>query len=205
MKYFLDRVLALLLLILLSPLLLLISFVIRIEGGPVFFKQRRPGLGGELFSIWKFRTMVVNADALLDNKGHLMQRNRITKIGRVLRYLSLDELPQLINILKGEMSFIGPRPALPEHLERYSDEQKLRFGVKPGITGLAQIHGRNTLKWSKRIEYDLAYIHDYSLSLDLKILLRTIKIILSREGIVLDRNPDQVDDLPNAKSRQNIL
>ena len=115
----------------------------------------------------------------------------------MLRYLSLDELPQLINIIRGEMSFVGPRPGLLEHFHRYTQEQKKRVLMKPGVTGLAQIHGRNTLKWSKRIEYDLNYIENYSLWLDIKILLKTIKTTLCREGVVLDRNPEQVDDLQN--------
>lgn len=138
--------------------------------------------------------MVPNADSLL-NADRRVEMNRVTKVGKLLRLLSADELPQIINILIGEMSFIGPRPALWEHMSRYTEEQKKRFLMKPGITGLAQVNGRNLLKWSKRIEYDLQYIEHYSLWLDLKILFRTVKVVLLREGIVLDRNPEQVDDL----------
>jgi lipopolysaccharide/colanic/teichoic acid biosynthesis glycosyltransferase len=197
-KYFLDRVFsALFALIFILFFFLPISIVIKIEdGGPVFFRQKRPGLYGKPFYIWKFRTMVPDADALLDGNQRISQGiNRVTRIGKILRYLSLDELPQIINILKGEMSFIGPRPALYEAMGKYSEVQKKRFLMKPGITGLAQVNGRNLLKWSKRIEYDLQYIENYSLWLDIKILFKTIKVVLLREGIVLDRNPDQVDDL----------
>jgi len=194
-KYLLDRLFAFVLAMCLLPLFFLLALAIKIEDrGPVFFRQKRPGLYGRPFLIWKFRSMVPNADALLDSNQRV-EVNRVTKVGKLLRYLSLDELPQVINILIGEMSFIGPRPALWEHMSRYTEEQKKRFRMKPGITGLAQVNGRNLLKWSKRIEYDLLYIENYSLWLDFKILLKTIKVIIFREGIVLDRNPDQVDDL----------
>ncbi len=195
-KYCLDRVFGALLSLAFAMLFLPISLAIKIEdGGPVFFRQKRPGLHGRPFYIWKFRTMVPNADALLEGQRVNPDINRVTKAGKVLRYMSLDELPQIINIVSGEMSFIGPRPALWEHMSRYTEEQKKRFLMKPGITGLAQVNGRNLLKWSKRIEYDLQYIEHYSLWLDLKILFRTVKVVLLREGIVLDRNPEQVDDL----------
>jgi len=181
--------------IFLLPLFFLVALAIKIEDqGPVFFRQKRPGLYGRPFFIWKFRSMVPNADALL-NGNQRVEVNRVTKIGKILRYLSVDELPQVINILVGEMSFVGPRPALWEHMDRYTEEQKKRFLMKPGVTGLAQVNGRNLLKWSRRIEYDLEYIENYSLLLDLRILIKTIKVVFFREGIVLDRNPDQVDDL----------
>jgi lipopolysaccharide/colanic/teichoic acid biosynthesis glycosyltransferase len=194
-KYIIDRVGASVLLLLLSPLFILIALLIKLESrGPVFFLQQRPGLNVELFHIWKFRSMVENADQLLGQNGQATG-DRITRLGKLLRALSLDELPQLINIVKGEMSFVGPRPALPGHLDRYTVEQKGRFAMKPGVTGLAQVNGRNTLKWSRRISYDLEYIKNYSLLLDVKILFKTVKVVLLREGIVLDRNPGQVDDL----------
>jgi len=195
-KYCLDRVLGALLFLVFAIFFLPISIAIKIEdGGPVFFRQKRPGLYGKPFYIWKFRTMIPDADALLEGQRVNPNINRVTKTGKVLRYMSLDELPQIINIVSGEMSLIGPRPPLWEHVSRYTEEQKKRFLMKPGMTGLAQVNGRNLLKWSKRIEYDLQYIENYSLWLDLKILFKTIKVVLFREGIVLDRNPDQVDDL----------
>jgi lipopolysaccharide/colanic/teichoic acid biosynthesis glycosyltransferase len=181
----------------LSPFLGAVALAIRLEdGGPVFFRQARVGLDEGCFRIWKFRTMVPDADRLLDEHGGVGNADRITRVGRLLRLFSLDELPQLINIARGEMSLVGPRPAIPESAARYTAEQKRRFRARPGITGLAQVRGRNTLKWSKRIEYDNEYIDDYSIWLDLWILLRTVKVVLLREGIVLDRNPEAVDDLP---------
>jgi undecaprenyl phosphate N,N'-diacetylbacillosamine 1-phosphate transferase len=195
-KYALDRIFGILLFIFILPLLIVFAALIKKEdGGPVFFKQKRPGLMGKPFMIWKFRSMVQDADRFLDEKGSPTVENRVTKIGKILRFISLDEIPQLINIVRGDMSFIGPRPALYESVEKYTEKQKERFLMKPGITGLAQVNGRNLLKWSKRIEYDLEYIENYSLWLDVKILLKTVKVVLLREGIVLDRNPDQVDDL----------
>ena len=198
-KYAADRIGALLMLLALAPLLILIAILVKLDDrGPVFFRQERLGLGGSTFLIWKFRTMVVNADRLLDAQGRVGSANRITRIGRLLRATSLDELPQLLNIIAGEVSFVGPRAASPLHLPRYTGRQTERLRMKPGITGLAQVNGRNTLKWSKRIEYDIEYIENYSWWLDVKILFRTVKVVLLREGIVLDRNPEQVDDLAPA-------
>ena len=195
-KYFLDRCFGIISFFILSPVILLIALAIKIDDSDaVFFRQVRPGLNGRLFKIWKFRTMIPDADRFLDEKSRVKSGNRITRVGKFLRYLSLDELAQVINIMKGEMSFVGPRPGLREHLQRYSEEQKQRLKMKPGITGLAQTNGRNTLKWSKRIEYDIEYIKNYSIWLDIKILFKTIKVGVLREGIVLDRNPEQVDDL----------
>ncbi len=195
-KYVLDKLLALILIIILFPLWIIIMIAIKLDdGGPIFFTQERLGENGKTFKIFKFRTMLVDADKFLDENGRVTRKNRITRVGKFLRKLSLDELPQLINIIKGDMSIIGPRPALPSHLPRYTEWQKRRLLMKPGVTGLAQINGRNTLKWSKRIEYDIEYIENYSLWLDLKILLKTIKVVFLREGIVLDRNPQDVDDL----------
>ena len=202
-KYCLDRVIALLLLLVLAPLLMIVAVSIRlVDHGPVFFYQDRIGFNRRIFSMWKFRTMIVDADQYLESDGSV-KTDRITSIGKALRYLSLDELPQLVNILKGEMSLVGPRPALPSHLNRYTATQARRLEMKPGITGLAQIRGRNQLKWSKRIEYDIEYIDGFSLWLDLKILLATIKVVIRREGIVLDRNPEQVDDLMPTNHRRS--
>ena len=200
-KYALDRVFALSLIILLSPLWGAIMLAIKLDDrGPVFFTQDRLSKDESIFKIYKFRTMIVDADRFLDEKGHVTSQNRITRVGKFLRALSLDELPQLINIFKGEMSIIGPRPVLPSHLPRYTQEQRRRLLMKPGVTGLAQVNGRNTLKWSQRIEYDIWYVEHYSLWLDLKILLKTIKVVLLREGIVMDRNPHEVDDLSQPSS-----
>jgi lipopolysaccharide/colanic/teichoic acid biosynthesis glycosyltransferase len=184
------------LLVVLSPLLVLIALAIKAEdGGPILFRQERAGLGGEIFRIFKFRTMVVNADAMLDADGRVTG-HRITRVGSVLRKLSFDEIPQLFNILALEMSFIGPRPVLPAHVARYTAAQRQRFAMKPGITGLAQVNGRNTLPWSRRLEFDVQYCQQWSLLLDLRILVRTLRVVLLQQGIATDRNPDEVDDLP---------
>lgn len=179
--------------ILLSPLMLLISIIILFEG-PVFIFQPRLGKNGKVFNCLKFRSMIVNADNYIDSHGR-PTINRVTKFGSFLRRYSLDELPQLFNILKGQMSFVGPRPALVSHLERYTKEQKTRLNMKPGITGLAQINGRNNIPWSKRIEFDLEYISKFSLWLDIKILIKTAFIIFKTEDFILDRNPETADDL----------
>lgn len=196
-KEWVDRIVAGILLLLLSPLLLLIVVLIKIDdGGPVFFRQERVGRGEQSFRIWKFRTMVPDADALLDGNGRVRE-DRITRVGKFLRPLSVDELPQLVNVLRGEMSIVGPRPVVWEHLPRYSRRQRRRFLMRPGITGLAQVNGRNTITWSRRLELDVAYVESFSLWLDLLILAKTIPVVLFRRGLVLDRNPEYVDDLPS--------
>jgi undecaprenyl phosphate N,N'-diacetylbacillosamine 1-phosphate transferase len=198
-KYMFDKLIAATMLLALSPFFLLIAIAIKLDDrGPVFFRQERLGVDGSLFRIWKFRTLIVDADRLLEPDGSV-KVDRSTRVGRVLRFLSLDELPQLLNILKGDMSIVGPRPALPEHLQRYTCAQRGRLAMRPGVTGLAQINGRNTLKWSRRIEYDLEYIRTFSLLQDLMILIKTVKVVLLREGVAADRNPEQVDDLASPR------
>lgn len=149
-------------------------------GGPVFFRQQRPGLGGRPFHVYKFRTMSDARDA----QGRLKpDEERLTAVGRFIRATSLDELPQLLNVLKGEMSLVGPRPLLMQYLGRYSARQARRHDVKPGITGLAQVRGRNTLSWEEKFEYDVQYVEQWSLGLDVRILVETILKVLKREGI----------------------
>lgn len=197
LKVVIDRVFAAITLLLCSPLMLAIALAIKLDDGDLLlFRQDRIGRGERKFRVFKFRTMTVNADDLLDARGHVGSQNRVTRVGKFLRRSSLDELPQLVNVLRGEMSLVGPRPVLPQHVLRYSPEQRRRFAVKPGITGLAQVSGRNTLKWSRRLALDVEYVDRYSLWLDAVILLRTVKVVLLREGMVMDRNPEQVDDLP---------
>lgn len=194
-KYFIDKIIVFILLVFFIPIYMIIALLIKLDDkGTVLFKQNRLGYKGKIFTVYKFRTMIPDADKYLDGKGKVLT-NRITRVGRILRKTSLDELPQLINIIKGNMSFIGPRPALVEHLARYTEHQKKRLNIKPGITGLAQVHGRNKLIWSRRIKYDIKYVENFSLSLDLKILFKTLQVVLFGEGIVVDRNPEQVDDL----------
>jgi lipopolysaccharide/colanic/teichoic acid biosynthesis glycosyltransferase len=190
-----DKLLALLALILLSPLFLLIAILIKLDdGGPVFFRHKRAGYREGLFDIWKFRSMIVNADFYLDEQG-APTADRITRVGKVLRRNSLDELPQLYNILIGDMSIVGPRPVLLEHVQRYTPEQRRRFEVRPGLTGLAQINGRNTLKWSLRLAFDVEYVDNFSLILNIKIILKTIVMLATSSVTTLDRNPDDVNDL----------
>lgn len=182
LKYCMDRVLAFILLILLLPLFIVIALLIYIDDGlPVFFIQERAGLNGKPFKMYKFRTFkVIQEDKSINTyKGD----PRITRVGRFLRESSLDELPQLLNILLGHMSFVGPRPMLVQQYEILDSFQKQRALVKPGVTGLAQINGRNLIPWEKRIEYDLKYIENFSILLDFYILLKTFFVVLKREGV----------------------
>jgi undecaprenyl phosphate N,N'-diacetylbacillosamine 1-phosphate transferase len=177
-----DVICAGLSLILLTPLFLVIGSLIRLDSpGPVFFRQERAGKGGVPFRIFKFRTMYV---APAPTRGSQAQDDpRITRVGRWLRRLSLDELPQLINVVKGEMSLIGPRPALVYQIERYDSHQRRRLDVRPGITGWAQVNGRNSLSWEEKIEFDVWYVEHRSFWLDLRILLKTTGAVLNPSGI----------------------
>ncbi len=149
-------------------------------GRPIIFKQSRPGLNGRLFDMYKFRSMKNE----LDEEGKLRRdADRLTKLGRFLRNTSLDELPELWNVLIGDMSIVGPRPLLSEYLPLYSKEQARRHDVRPGITGWAQIHGRNSIAWAKKFDYDVWYVNNQSFLLDLKIILLTVKKVFQREGI----------------------
>lgn len=177
-KRALDILFSLTLLILGLIPLLIVALIIKIDSpGEALFKQERLGLGGKTFKIYKFRSMCVGAEKT--GSGVYSGKNdaRVTRVGKIIRATSIDELPQLINILKGEMSFIGPRPTLTYHpwkLEEYTDFQKRRFEVRPGVTGLAQINGRKDIPWDRRIEYDVEYVDNMSFMLDFKILLKTI-------------------------------
>jgi len=199
LKYFLDRVAALVSLVILGPLMAAVAVVIKFDDdGPVFFRQERVGLRGKRFQIWKFRTMVVDAERITGVAALSADTAVVTKAGKVLRATSLDELPQVLNILAGEMSFVGPRPTIPEQVDRYTDEQRGRLLVKPGVLGWAQLHGRNSLSWSKRIEYDLEYVRNASLPFDLKIIWRTIPMVLRGSDIYGDTDTVQIDDLGEA-------
>ena len=171
-KFFFDTIFSAFLLILISPLFLFISLIliINFKGSP-FFLQRRPGLNEKLFVIIKFKTMNDNKNIM----GELMSDEfRLTKIGGVIRKVSLDEIPQLINVFKGDMSLVGPRPLLPEYLSLYNKQQKERHKVKPGMTGLAQVSGRNLISWREKLELDVKYVKSQSLALDLNVLFKTI-------------------------------
>jgi sugar transferase EpsL len=183
-KRLLDLLIAVPALIVLSPVMAVIAvLVVRYHGRPVLFKQVRPGLRGKPFVICKFRTMNDARDA----QGRpLPDAERLTRFGRFLRSISLDELPELLNVLRGDMSLVGPRPLLMQYLERYTPEQRRRHEAKPGITGWAQVNGRNALSWEDRFALDVWYVDHQSLALDLKILLLTLWRVLQREGISQD-------------------
>lgn len=176
-----DIVLSLLAIIILSPVLLIVALLVRVKlGSPVIFKQRRPGLNENIFTLYKFRTMTDEKD----ENGELQPNHiRLTKLGRILRATSLDELPELFNILKGDMSIIGPRPLLIEYLPLYNEKQKHRHDVRPGLSGLAQVNGRNAISWDEKFDYDIEYVENLTFLLDLKIILKTFFKVLKREGI----------------------
>ncbi|MDD6276420.1 MAG: sugar transferase [Clostridia bacterium] len=184
-KRFADFFAAAVLTVLLSPIMLVASVAVKAEdGGPILFKQVRPGKNCRLFTVYKFRTMSVKTQ---DSNGReLTDMERTTKVGGFLRKTSIDELPQLFNILKGDMSFIGPRPLLPEYLGLYSPEQNRRHEVLPGISGLAQVNGRNALTWDEKFTYDIRYVDNYNLKTDLYIFFKTIINVLKRDGINSD-------------------
>jgi len=176
-----DRAVAFVGLVLFSPLLVLVSLLIRSRlGSPILFRQSRPGLRGKPFTIYKFRTM---RDAVDSHGRPLPDSKRLTTLGRVLRTTSIDELPQLFNMLKGDMSLVGPRPLLLEYLPLYSESQARRHDVRPGITGLAQVSGRNSLSWEEKLELDSYYAQHCSWGLDVKIIARTVVSLFRREGI----------------------
>lgn len=182
-KRLLDFVLALIMLIISTPLMTLLAVLVRLKlGKPIIFAQLRPGRDEKPFTLYKFRTMTDKKD----ETGKLLpDQERITRFGKLLRSTSLDELPELINILKGDMSFIGPRPLLLRYLPYFRREERVRSLVRPGITGLAQINGRNALSWDQRFAYDIRYVQDLSFLLDLKILLKTISVVLKRKDILV--------------------
>ncbi|WP_072238870.1 undecaprenyl phosphate N,N'-diacetylbacillosamine 1-phosphate transferase [Campylobacter coli] len=179
-KRIFDFVLALFLLVLFSPLILITALLLKITQGSVTFTQNRPGLNEKIFKIYKFKTMSDERD----EKGELLSDElRLKAFGKIVRSLSLDELLQLFNVLKGDMSFVGPRPLLVEYLPLYNEEQKLRHKVRPGITGWAQVNGRNAISWQKKFELDVYYVKNISFLLDLKIMFLTALKVLKRSGV----------------------
>ena len=180
-KRFYDIVFSVLALIVLSPLLLMVSVLVRIKlGSPVIFKQKRPGKNCKIFTMHKFRTMTDKKDS----EGNLLpDSKRLTKFGKLFRSTSLDELPELWDILRGKMSFIGPRPLLIEYLPLYNEEQRKRHLVKPGLTGFAQVNGRNAISWEEKFKHDVDYVNKISIWLDIKIFFKTIILVLRKNGI----------------------
>jgi lipopolysaccharide/colanic/teichoic acid biosynthesis glycosyltransferase len=180
----LDVALAAALLIVTAPLLAVAAIAIRIESrGPVFYRQLRVGRDGERFQLWKLRTMVPGAETMGAGIYVIEGDARITRVGRLLRRFSLDELPNLVNVLRGEMAIVGPRPTVQEQVDRYTDRQRRRLEVKPGITGWAQINGRTSLPWPERIELDVWYVENRSMRLDLRILSRTARMLATGHGL----------------------
>lgn len=181
-----DFLLSLIAIIVLSPVLILVGILVRFKlGSPVLFKQKRPGLNEKIFTMYKFRTMTDEKD---ENGELLPDSVRLTKFGKMLRATSLDELPELLNILKGEMSIVGPRPLLVQYLPLYNGNQKRRHEVRPGLTGLAQVNGRNALSWEEKFNLDVEYVTDVSFIRDLIIIILTIKKVFIREGISSDKS-----------------
>lgn len=188
-KRLLDILLSLCILVLLSPVYVILIVLVRIKlGSPVFFRQERPGLNGEIFTLYKFRTMT---DAR-DKDGKLLpDKDRLTSFGKFLRSSSLDELPEFFNILKGDMSFIGPRPLLVSYLPYYTERESLRHTVRPGLTGLAQVSGRNFIDWDRRLAKDVEYVEGLSFLMDLKVLFLSVKVVLCRSDVAEDTNQSE--------------
>lgn len=179
----------LLILTIVIPVMIIIPIVIRLTSkGPAIFTQERTGKNGKTFKIYKFRTMYLPEESLDKNGEMLPSEQRITKVGKFLRKTSLDEITQVFNILNGTMSIVGPRPTLPYQTERYDERQLKRLDMRPGITGWAQVNGRNDLTWTEKIEYDLEYIEKFNIWFDIKILFRTVAVVLKQEGIPFVKN-----------------
>lgn len=198
LKRVIDIVLAAILLVfmIVIPILIVIPIVIKLTSkGPAVFTQDRAGKDGKIFKIYKFRTMLIPEESFDGDGNALEPSRRITKVGAFLRKTSLDEVMQVFNVLNGTMSFIGPRPTLPYQIERYTSQQMKRLDMRPGITGWAQVNGRNDLTWSEKIEFDIEYIEKFSLWFDIKILFSTVAVVLKQDGIAFTKN-----DAINAKN-----
>ncbi len=181
LKDIFDKILASVLIVFLSPVFIIVSLLILLKmGRPILFKQKRPGKDEKIFEIYKFRTMTNETD---ENGNLLPDEKRLKGIGKFIRSTSLDELPQLFNVLKGDMSFVGPRPLLVEYLPLYNEKQRKRHKVKPGITGWAQVNGRNAISWEEKFEHDVWYVEHQSFWLDMKILWMTLLKVIKRSGI----------------------
>ena len=190
-KRLLDIIISLIALIVLSPIMLIVAILVRIKlGSPVIFKQERPGKDEKIFKLYKFRSMSDKKD---ENGKLLPDKERLTKFGKILRATSLDELPELVNILKGEMSLIGPRPLAVCYLPYYNENEKKRHTVRPGLTGLAQINGRNALNWEERFNYDIQYVENITFLNDMKILFKTALKVIKREDVIVSGTGKTID------------
>lgn len=188
-KRLIDFVIVLCALLMIWPILVVITIWLHYanKGAGAFFFQERPGMNGKIFKVIKFKTMTDERDS---NGELLPDEARITKVGKFVRSTSIDELPQLINVLKGDMALIGPRPLLVKYLPYYTEREKLRHTVRPGISGWAQVNGRNTISWDKKLAYDVEYVENLSFMMDVRVILKTIKNVIAREGVVLQAIPD---------------
>lgn len=188
-KRVIDFTIVLMALLVIWPVLLVITVWLHFanKGAGAFFFQERPGKDGKIFKVIKFKTMTDERD---ENGNLLPDAQRLTKVGSFVRKTSIDELPQLINVLKGDMALIGPRPLLVKYLPYYTDREKLRHTVRPGISGWAQVNGRNTISWDKKLAYDVEYVENLSFMMDVRVILKTIKNVIAREGVVLQAIPD---------------
>lgn len=205
LKRFGDILVSGLLIIILSPLLLILALLIKLTSkGPAVFTQERVGKKGKVFKIYKFRTMLIPEQRKLPDGSELAPKDSITKVGKFLRKTSLDELMQLFNVFLGSMSIVGPRPTLPFQVESYTEEQKGRFKMRPGVTGWAQVNGRNNLSWAEKIVFDLQYVEKFSIWFDIKILFKTVGVVFKKEGIQFkdgdamfkkDKQPEQTEKI----------
>lgn len=201
MKRLIDILIAIVALIILSPIFLLVCYKVKKHlGSPIFFYQERPGKDGKIFRMIKFRSM---KDAFDQEGNPLPDEKRITPFGHKLRSTSLDEMPQLINVLKGDMSIVGPRPQMKEFLEHYTPEQMRRHEVRPGMTGLAQVSGRNNLSWEEKFELDVIYVDTHNIWLDLRIMLKTFLVMVKKEGINAPDQPVGAARFSSQDSRKN--
>ena len=198
-KRLFDFILSLLAIIILSPVMIIIAILVKVKlGSPIIFIQERPGKNEKIFKMFKFRSMTDQRD---ENGNLLSDDIRLTKFGKLLRSTSLDELPELFNILKGDMSIVGPRPLMSRYLSYYTQEERIRHNVRPGLTGYAQINGRNSLSWDEKLKMDVVYVRQLSLYMDLKIILNTVLVVVKREGIGLE-DIGNLDDYRNKKTRK---
>lgn len=197
-----DLAIALPLLVAFSPLIIGLAVLLRLrQGSPVLFRQERPGLGGRPFTMYKFRSM---ANELIDAEGEkIAPEERTTPMGKWLRATSLDELPELWNVVRGDMSLVGPRPLLMEYLDRYSPEQARRHEVRPGITGLSQVSGRNAMTWDDRFELDVRYVDRHDLRMDVEILVKTLRVVVMRDGVLSAEGKEMPDFLGNEQADAN--
>ncbi len=174
----------LIVILIIIPVFIVVPILIKATSkGPAIFKQERMGRNGKTFYIYKYRTMLIPEESIAPDGTQLEPKQRITKIGRILRKTSIDELPQLFNVIGGTMSIVGPRPTLPYQCDNYTEEQRHRLDMRPGITGWAQVNGRNDLSWSEKIVYDLEYVENFSIFMDIKILFMTLAVVFKKEGI----------------------